>query len=212
MVIAAFLWLIGSAFITLSVSAEAVNFGSINACPSGKTTPAPCAVSKTVTFDKPAGIAAGKSCTLQVEFKPIRLGPNANTITIATNTAVSPKVPARGTATGVDSVSTVLELPTITAYRPSETMALTVTNYGVPGSVTVGTLTGAESFKVTSNTCTAGVTQGNSCAIQIEYAPAAQGTLTAYLQLTPSTGPVQYTVMQGTYVHPPCSRCTSLTR
>jgi len=40
---------------TTSASAQAVNFGSINVCPAGKTIPSPCSTNQTVTFSIPAG-------------------------------------------------------------------------------------------------------------------------------------------------------------
>jgi hypothetical protein len=146
------------------------------------------------------GVAGGKSCALYIEFNPARLGPHTNTLTIATNTAVNLKVPTSGYATGVGSLSTSLDFGTVNGRGNTRTAALTVTNYGVSGIVTVATSTGAVSFKVISNTCTTGITAGNSCNIGVEYAPTAQGTQTANLKLIPSTGPAQEIRLTGTLV------------
>jgi hypothetical protein len=143
------------------------------------------------------GIGAGKTCALEVKFKPARLGSETDTVTIGTNTGVNPGVPTQGAATGVGSLSSVLDFGTV--YLRSDTETLTVTNFGVSGSVTVATSTGAVSFTVTSNGCTSGITSGNSCQIEVEYEPTEAGTQTAYLKLIPSTGPAQYIRMIGTY-------------
>jgi len=51
---AALLCLLGFASATNPASAQAINFGSINVCPAGKTTPSPCSANETVTFSIPA--------------------------------------------------------------------------------------------------------------------------------------------------------------
>jgi len=147
-----------------------------------------------------AGIGGGKSCTLQVEFKPVQLGFNINTLTLQTNGPVNPQVSVRGTATGVGSVNTVLDFGTITGRGNTKTEALTVTNFGVSGNVAVAASTGATTFHVISNGCTSGVTSGNSCLIEVEYAPVQPGSQTSYLKLTPSTGPSQEIELEGTLV------------
>jgi hypothetical protein len=147
-----------------------------------------------------AGLAAGKSCTLQVNFKPVHLGPDANTLTIGTNIGASPTVFVSGTATGVGSIDTVLDFGTIKGRGNTATLPLTVTNYGVPGAVTVATSTGATTFHVISNGCTAGITSGSSCTIEVEFAPIQTITQTSYLELIPSTGPPQWIEMEGALV------------
>ena len=148
-----------------------------------------------------ASLAAGKSCTLQVEFKPVQFGLNTNTITIKTNGPASPQVPVRGTATGVGSETTSIDFGTVNGRGGSSSDDLTVTNFGVPGSVTVATETGATTFTVIDNSCTAGgLIEGTSCDITVRYAPVQQGTQTAYLKLIPSVGPEQIIVMTGTLV------------
>ncbi len=145
-----------------------------------------------------AGLAAGKSCTLQVEFKPASLGLHTDTITIATNTSVSPKVPTRGTATGVGSKSKVLSFGYVDGSGSTANGYIYVDNVGVPGNVTVATETGATTFRVTGNYCATGITAGSACTIVVEFAPILFGPETAYLKLIPSTGPTQEIKMTGT--------------
>jgi hypothetical protein len=147
-----------------------------------------------------AGIGSGKSCTLQVELKPVQLGLNTNTLTIATNAATSPNVPVRGTATGVGSVNTVLDFGTIKGRGNTETLPLNITNYGVPGTVTVASSTGATQYKATFNGCATGITAGNSCIIEVEFAPIRTGTDITYLKLIPSTGPYEMIKLTGELV------------
>jgi hypothetical protein len=143
-----------------------------------------------------AGITAGKSCTLQVEFKPATLGSHTNTLTLQTNIGVSPTVPTSGTATGVGVLKPSLSFY-VEGRGNTEVLPLTVTNYGVPGSVTVATETGAVQFSVVSNGCLSGITAGNSCIIQVEYAPVEKGYTFGNLTLIPSTGPKQVVQMDG---------------
>jgi hypothetical protein len=51
--VVAFVSLISLASAT-PASAQATNFGSVNVCPLGKTTPAPCSANQTITFSIPA--------------------------------------------------------------------------------------------------------------------------------------------------------------
>ena len=51
---------VGFASMTPPVSAQAVNFGSVNVCAPGKTTPTPCSGNKTVTFSIPADTTISK--------------------------------------------------------------------------------------------------------------------------------------------------------
>ena len=148
-----------------------------------------------------AGVGPGKSCTLQVEFKPDHLGPITNSLKLTTNSASNPVVPVSGTATGVGSPTTKLDFGTVKGRTHVAGAQLTVFNYGVKGNVTVQTETGAVSFHIISNACALGITEGSNCLIEIEYKPLEYGTQTAYLKLIPSTGPTQTIVMTGTLTY-----------
>jgi hypothetical protein len=147
-----------------------------------------------------AGIGAGKSCALQVEFKPARLGSNHDTITIATNGLSSPKVHVSGTATGVGSSISAIDFGTLKGRGKSKTHSIIVMNWGVPGQVTVATETGAVSFQVAGSGCTEGVNPNEYCYIELKYKPTEAGTQTGYIKLIPSTGPVQIIKLTGTLV------------
>jgi sugar lactone lactonase YvrE len=147
-----------------------------------------------------AGIGAGKSCTLQVEFKPAKLGPGTNTLTIVTNGLTNPTVPVQGTAIGIDATTGSLDFGTVKGRGNATSLSLTVMNYGLPGNASVATETGATSFQVIGNFCVGGVSSSGFCNILVEYDPTEQGTQTRYLKLIPSVGLVQNIKMTGTLV------------
>jgi hypothetical protein len=82
------------------------------------------------------------------------------------------------TATGVYATTTTpLSFGNI-PFVSTEVLPVTVANFGVPGTATVGTTIEGVSFKVlttTQNTCSAGITAGQSCTLPVEFAPATVG-------------------------------------
>jgi sugar lactone lactonase YvrE len=146
----------------------------------------------------PADIAAAQSCTVQVKFIPLQLGPNANSLRIWSNTAASPTVPVTSTATGVGSLASSIQFPTVYPSTGAVSGQLTVTNYGVPGSVKVATADVTAPFSVTSNGCTSGIISGETCTIKLAFAPTQPGNYTDNLELIPSTGVKQVITLAGT--------------
>jgi len=147
-----------------------------------------------------AGLGAGKSCTLQVDFTALQIGVNANTLTIGTNGPSNPTVSVLGTGIGVGSEYSSVDFGTVVGRGNVSYGEIVLVNYGVPGTVTVATETGATTFHVTDNTCTAGVTADNNCSVFVTFAPVSTGPETAYLKLIPSTGPTQIIALTGTLV------------
>jgi hypothetical protein len=80
----------------------------------------------------------------------------------------------------------------------TEVLPLTVTNVGLPGTITIGTAITVRAtthptttYKVLTtaqNTCLAGITAGQSCTLPVEFAPTISGTHDDLLTLTPSAG------------------------
>jgi hypothetical protein len=78
----------------------------------------------------------------------------------------------------------------------TEVLPLTVTNVGLPGTVTIGTAITvratthpATTYKVLAtaqNTCLAGIAPGESCTLAVEFAPTISGTHDDLLILVPS--------------------------
>jgi sugar lactone lactonase YvrE len=138
-----------------------------------------------------AGVAASSSCALQVEFAPVAIGPHYDALTLQTNGPTNPTVSLQGHASGVGTeMESALQFGTI-PFGSTKVLPLTVTNYGVSGTVTVGTSINGPSYKVLANaqnTCLAGIASGQSCILPIQFDPAAVGAHNDILTLTPSAG------------------------
>ena len=138
-----------------------------------------------------AGVTAGNSCTLQVEFAPVTVGGHSDILTLQTNGSSNPTVALHGVASGVGTeMETPLEFGTI-SFGSTEMLLLTINNIGVPGTVTIGTKIGGPSYKIlanSQNTCLAGITAGHSCTLPVEFDPVAVGKHDDHLTLTPSAG------------------------
>ena len=95
-----------------------------------------------------AGVTAGNSCTLQVEYTPFVVGTHDDTLTLQTNGSTNPTVALDGLATGI---GTELEVPLQFGTIPfgtSEVLPLTITNVGLPGRVTFTAASNGPSYKV----------------------------------------------------------------
>ena len=76
--LAALLLIVAIAWSAPAAGAQAVNFGSINVCPSGATTPAPCSKTLTLTFDIPAGTTIGSISYLTLGAQNLDFKAKAN--------------------------------------------------------------------------------------------------------------------------------------
>ena len=108
------------------------------------------------------------------------------------------------TATGVYvQTATPLQFATISTGA-TEVLPLTITNFGLPGTVTVATSVTTASYQVLTtaqNTCLAGITAGQSCTLPVQFNPTAVGVQNDTLTITPSAGPAPATVaLNGTAV------------
>ncbi len=136
------------------------------------------------------GLAPGGSCTLQVEFSPVTMGTHDDLLTLLTNGPSNPTVKLKGVASGVGSPIKVLEFGTIAAYTTA-VRSLIITNFDVPGTVTIGTAIDGNSFTILTtaeNTCLAGVASGQSCTLPVEFLANSVGAHNEQLTLTPSGG------------------------
>ena len=138
-----------------------------------------------------AGVTAGNSCILQVEFDPVAVGGHGDILTLQTNDSSNPTVALHGVASGVGTeMETPLEFGTI-SFGSTETLLLTINNIGVPETVAIGTQINGTSYKIlttSQNTCLAGITAGHSCTLPVEFDPVAVGNYDDILTLTPSGG------------------------
>jgi hypothetical protein len=147
-----------------------------------------------------AGVTAGNSCTLQVQFDPVAIGPRNDTLTLQTNGPTNPTVSLQGIASGIGVETEGPLLFGTVAFGSAEVLTLTVTNVGVSGAVSIGTTMKFPSYKVlttTQNTCLNGIAAGQSCTLPVEFDPIAVGARVDILTLTPSTGASSTVAMEG---------------
>jgi hypothetical protein len=147
-----------------------------------------------------AGISAGQSCTLPIKFDPVVVGYHDDILTLTPSSVAVSMVKLDGFASGVGTkMQTSLQFGTI-PFGATEVLPLTITNYGVPGTVLVGTSINGPSYRVlttTQNTCRAGIGAGQSCILPIEFDPVAVGYHDDILTLTPSSGAVSMVKLDG---------------
>jgi len=144
------------------------------------------------------GLTAGNSCIIQLQFKPLySSGTQTNTITVTISGSYGIVVGTTGYAAAVVPDTTALDFGTVTPGK-TRTLPITFTNEGFTGAVTVAYATGSTSFKVTSNGCATGITPGNTCTIEIEFAPHAAGTKDDQIRFTTSSGSKYDVSLEGT--------------
>jgi trimeric autotransporter adhesin len=155
----------------------------------------------------------GASCNLDIAFTPGLTGVDyTGNVSFASNAAGSPQgLALRGRASvgPVPSLSwspatTRLDFGAVVAGAVSATQTLTLNNAG-PAAATLGLLNAigadAAAFSVTTSTCPMGVAllaAGQSCQVDIRFAPASAGAKTATVQLVSNgSGPPEL-VLVGT--------------
>ncbi len=92
------------------------------------------------------------------------------------------------TATGVYPVTSALQFGSI-FVGATEVLPLTVSNFGLAGTATVGTSVNGSSYNVLTtaqNTCQAGIAAGQSCILPVEFDPVSIGTYDNALTLEAS--------------------------
>ncbi len=138
-----------------------------------------------------AGVAAGDSCVLQVQYSPPSFGVHGVFMTLMTNGPTNPVVKLSGETIGVGVTSTVLDFGTI-PFGTTETLPLTVTSYGVSGTVPITLSVDGHSFTVPAagNTCLNGVASGLSCTLQVQFSPTTVGQHEHTLSVQSSYGTV----------------------
>jgi uncharacterized repeat protein (TIGR03803 family) len=139
-----------------------------------------------------AGVAAGGTCILEVEFAPAAVGYHDDILTLTTNGSTNPTVSLKAIAEGVGVTEAELTLryPTI-ASGATEILQLEIHNFGVPGTIFVTTNINGPSYKVLTipeNTCLAGVPPGEVCILPVEFDPVSVGEHDDILALTPDEG------------------------
>jgi sugar lactone lactonase YvrE len=183
--------LYGSTSVTMPLTITNTGGGTLTVAPSING-PSYSIVANTCT----GGVVAGNNCMLTVQFNPVSVGNHHNTLNLSTNAAGTPTVSLQGTAAGISLSTTSVAFNSINYGSPA-TQSITVTDVGLPGTVSVtGAIDGPSyGFSVASSTCATGVTAGNTCSVVIQFNPVSLGVHHDTLILTPSTGsPVKVTL------------------
>jgi Abnormal spindle-like microcephaly-assoc'd, ASPM-SPD-2-Hydin len=156
-------------------------------------------------------LAAGQSCVVQVQFKPATTGALTGAITFTDNSS-NPSQSIALSGTGISTASPAISVTPINLTFASQNVnttstaqLITVKNTGTAGLSLSGlNLSGVSSsaFKVT-NGCAATLAAGVSCTIQIQFAPTAEGTMTASLALASNASSSPQAIsLTGTAVNP----------
>ena len=148
-------------------------------------------------------LSPGSNCTVDVSFDPQAAGPRSASLDVASNADSSPdQVSLSGTGTA--AASTVSIAPgslsfgsqPIKTSSPYQSVVLTNTG-GVPVHVSGLSVTGsgASSFKLASQTCTAApVAPGDTCSVLVRFAPGTLGPKIATLAIADDAAGGPHTV------------------
>jgi hypothetical protein len=156
-------------------------------------------------------LAAGQSCTVQVQFKPATTGPLTAAVTFtdnASNPSQTIALSGSGVAvasSGLSVTPAALSFASQNVNTTSTAQTVTVKNTGSTALSFSGISlsgTNATAFKVT-NGCGTTLAAGASCAIQVQFAPVATGSETANLVLASNaSNGSQLISLTGTAVNP----------
>ena len=137
-------------------------------------------------------LGAHAVCSISVVFAPTTAGPVDGTLTV-TDANRSQTVTLSGTALAAPAFRvspTQVAFEAVPAGQTSAPVTLAITNSGGAPMSNIGfQISGpaASSFSWSQNTCGAVLQSGSSCALQLTFAPAQAGQLTATLVISSST-------------------------
>ena len=148
----------------------------------------------------PPVLSAGASCDVDIAFAPLAATSYAAAMRVSSNAVGSPhttQLRGVGTTAAVPVLSwvpavTALDFGTVSAGSLSPVQSVTLKNLG-PGGVNLTVLNAigndASSFSVVGGTCVVGTSlfDGQTCQVDLRFAPGASGAKTASLQVA-STG------------------------
>jgi hypothetical protein len=126
-------------------------------------------------------LAAGASCTIQVDFAPTATGPASAALSLPDDAPGSPQtVAVSGTGTNPHATASPASIAfgSVTVGKTATPQTITFTN---DGSTTVHvspvTLTGESVFSLSADTCSgASLASGTTCTVHVGFAPASVGS------------------------------------
>ncbi len=145
------------------------------------------------------GISPAGSCTLTVAFAPTSKGTRNGIVTITDNLGVQTLALAgTGTAPGVGLSPSTITFGSQVVGSTSGTQTITVTNSGT-SNLTVTSLVASGDFAQTNNCST--ITSGNTCAIQVTFAPTTTGIRNGTINIVDNAG-THFATLSGTGTAP----------
>jgi hypothetical protein len=135
-----------------------------------------------------SAVAAGKTCTLPVQFSPTAVQAYSATLTLTTNGGSNPVISLTGTGTApVTASPTSLAFGTI-KHATTKVLDITLSNSGTAtvgiGSSISGSGSSAYTVLFTSaNTCESGLAPGKTCVVPVQFDPPAVASYAATLTL-----------------------------
>ncbi|UFS70219.1 choice-of-anchor D domain-containing protein [Geomonas sp. RF6] len=163
-----------------------------------------------------ATLAAGASCTATVNFSPTSQGAKAAQLTIATDAplnggATSLQLPMSGLGTTVTLSSQALYFGPQILNSTSSTQVISILNTSTaPMTISNIAVSGSNAGDFTqTNNCPASLRSGQSCTINVRFAPTAVGTRVATMSITDSAaGSPQSVPLNGSGVQGPAASVT----
>jgi len=134
-------------------------------------------------------LAAGGSCTVQVEFAPTVVGGRTGTLTVSSTTAGVQSVAASlsGTGTGPAAFTASplqIAFPVVLVGQSSSAQTVTVTNTGSAPAISTSVSINSNQFAISTNNCPGSLVAGASCQIGVVFKPTANTAVSASLAVT----------------------------
>jgi len=153
-----------------------------------------------------ATLAAGTSCTVQVDFSPASVGPLSGSLTFTDDATNSPQVVAlsgTGVQPAVSLSAASLAFGNQVIGTTSSGQPVAITNSG-NDTLNIGAATVTAPFAIVSDGCSnTAVAAGSTCTIQIDFAPTASGPATGTLSIPDDApGTPQGVGLSGTGINP----------
>ena len=120
-------------------------------------------------------LAAAKTCTFSVTFKPTVNGSISGAVWVNDNSTVTPQA-LSVSGKGVEAISlspNTLNFGAITVGTTSTAKTVTVTNNNQSSPVTLNPVVASGNFKISGTTCSSSLASKSKCMFSIEFAPTA---------------------------------------
>jgi hypothetical protein len=133
-----------------------------------------------------ASVAAGGTCTINVTFMPSSSGPRPGALSVISGDPASPeRVDLVGQGLGVVLTPTHLAFGSQTVGTTSAPQTVTITNRNT-ATILLGPVTATDDFIVSANSCSATLGAGQSCTVQVKFAPDETGSTPGTLFISDS--------------------------